>query len=52
MFAAEPAQRLVYAGLDAEFDGGKDEKSKTIRFMVDIQKENKRTLKKHTGTVW
>jgi len=47
MLAVEPAQRLVYADWMQSLTVEKDEKSKTIRFMVDIQKKTKENVEKH-----
>lgn len=43
----EPAQRLVYADWMQSLTVEKDEKSKNIRFMVDIQKKTKENVEKY-----
>lgn len=47
MLVVEPSQRLVYADWMQSLTVEKDEKSKNIRFMVDIQKRTKENVEKH-----
>jgi hypothetical protein len=44
LLASEPAQRLVYADWMQSLTVEKDEKSKNIRFMVDVQKKTKENM--------
>ncbi len=44
LLASEPAQRLVYADWMQSLTIEKDEKSKNIRFMVDVQKKTKENM--------
>ncbi|MCU0424889.1 MAG: hypothetical protein MUF71_04605 [Candidatus Kapabacteria bacterium] len=46
-FAAEPEQRFAYADWMQSLTVEKDEKAKTIRFMVDIRKPSKEAVEKH-----